>query len=568
MSTDNGILLSDFVGSSYEMDMRCASYEMSLNMFYEPIAKQNDGYTKGILRSVDGNESVAVLGDNPDSGCKGLYTCSRGPDGTPDLYAVYDGTLYRIKSGMTAFSMGKMTAPATQVKMCESGGVNSHVVVTVGSGTTFVCPTLTSDTLARVKAVSNPMNPYNSGTSIDPDTGDMTGYPLKATHCCQMGNRVFVNDSEYGQIFWSRPGAFQGGTLSVYRTEWNATSKTWDIVFESDGYTPKYKTVDADSYAWKDDSGAFQYMTVMSNSGDRVLAMETLNDNTIYVFGAHTFEAWALQDSDYVISNTRMGVQIGIRAPYSLAKINNRLAWLGAGAAGDNGVWMIDNGDNPVKISNPAIDRKLSKLANTSSSYGFGYTYGGHEFYILTIPDDDLTFVYDFTTGYWHNRSTRDAYRNVDHFWYPSFACNFNSKVYFGSYVANRLLLMNPSKHTEWDGRWIKRDRRSAVIISNLSKVIVNEFALICNVGNTEVLDESADGFKPRVMMRYSGDGGETWGNYVTETLGMAGDYEQNVRWTDLGMGTLFIIDVMLTDPADFQISMGKIRYTPTRTFV
>ena len=99
-------------------------------------------------------------------------------------------------------------------------------------------------------------------------------------------------------------------------------------------------------------------------------------------------------------------------------------------------------------------------------------------------------------------------------------------------------------------------------------KLILNEFALICNVGMTEVLDASADGYKPRVMMRYSGDGGLTWGNYITETLGQAGDYEQNVRWTDLGMGTLFVIEVMLTDPVDFQIAIGKTRYTATRTFI
>ena len=60
MSENNGVVLQSIVGSSYEGKFKVVSPEISLNMFVEPIAADNEGYTSKILKSIDGNEAVTL----------------------------------------------------------------------------------------------------------------------------------------------------------------------------------------------------------------------------------------------------------------------------------------------------------------------------------------------------------------------------------------------------------------------------------------------------------------------------------------------------------------------------
>ena len=136
MSENNGVVLQSIVGSSYEGKFKVVSPEISLNMFVEPIAADNEGYTSKILKSIDGNEAVMYFGPNTASktpsddftfgvGCRGMYASSSSPDGVPYLYAVFDNNLWRIKPRMGAddcIKIGSLGATNQPVRFAESGG--------------------------------------------------------------------------------------------------------------------------------------------------------------------------------------------------------------------------------------------------------------------------------------------------------------------------------------------------------------------------------------------------------------------------------------------------------------
>ena len=137
-----------------------------------------------------------------------------------------------------------------------------------------------------------------------------------------------------------------------------------------------------------------------------------------------------------------------------------------------------------------------------------------------------------------------------------------------------------PNKHTEWDGRPIRRLRRNPIITSDLANFIVNEFRIECNVGTTEQVnpfnDMSVDhtgqvpdnaGYNPAVMARFSADGGNTWQALDDAFMGKTGEYNYLCQWLGLGMARLGVIEISLTAPVDFVITNSKIRYTPTRGF-
>lgn len=587
MSENNGVVLQSIVGSSYEGKFKVVSPEISLNMFVEPIASDNESYTSKILKSIDGNEAVLYFGNNSASknpnqdftfgvGCRGLYTSTSSPEGVPYLYAVLDNNLWRIKPSLKAddcIKVGSIGATTQPVRFAESGGVNSQLCIANNSTNTLICGTLDIDANVRLSVIQNPINPYNPNNQNSNPLLNVS--PARSTHIVEMKNRILINDADYGQVFISRVGAFQGGTIKVYDLDSDG-----NIQYEDDGYTPIYKEVNANEWGWKDDRGAYMFYTPLSDTGDKVLAMECINNGTLFVFGERSYAILTMEDSEYQLKNTLMGNNIGIAAPQSLAKTENELCWLGSGDDGHNGIWSVALDGKPKKISTFALDREIQGMRKTDDAFGFGYNYAGHHFYVITFPSSDKTFVYDFDTGSWHNRSTRDALLDIDHFWFPVFAHQFNGQVYLGNYENNCLMKVVPNKHTEWDGRPIRRLRRSPIITSELANFIVNEFRIECNVGTTEQVnpfnDMSVDhtgqvpdnaGYNPAVMARFSADGGNTWQSLDDAFMGKTGEYNYLCQWLGLGMARMGVIEVSLTAPVDFVITSSKIRYTPTRGF-
>lgn len=587
MSENNGVVLQSIVGSSYEGKFKVVSPEISLNMFVEPIASDNESYTSKILKSIDGNEAVLYFGNNSASktpnqdftfgvGCRGLYTSTSSPEGVPYLYAVFDNNLWRIKPSLKAddcIKVGSIGATTQPVRFAESGGVNSQLCIANNSTNTLICGTLDIDANVRLSVIQNPINPYNPNNQNSNPLLNVS--PARSTHIVEMKNRILINDADYGQVFISRVGAFQGGTIKVYDLDSDG-----NIQYEDDDYTPIYKEVNANEWGWKDDRGAYMFYTPLSDTGDKVLAMECINNGTLFVFGERSYAILTMEDSEYQLKNTLMGNNIGIAAPQSLAKTENELCWLGSGDDGHNGIWSVALDGKPKKISTFALDREIQGMRKTDDAFGFGYNYAGHHFYVITFPSSDKTFVYDFDTGSWHNRSTRDALLDIDHFWFPVFAHQFNGQVYLGNYENNCLMKVVPNKHTEWDGRPIRRLRRSPIITSELANFIVNEFRIECNVGTTEQVnpfdDMSVDhtgqvpdnaGYNPAVMARFSADGGNTWQALDDAFMGKTGEYNYLCQWLGLGMARMGVIEVSLTAPVDFVITSSKIRYTPTRGF-
>ena len=562
MASQKEVMIDGFIGGSYQLkDTRMAANEYSLNMYTESVKSNN--YTQKLLRSIDGNVSVHEFASSDNSiGCRGLFQASRGPDGSPDLYMVFDNKLYRTHTDLSSFTeIGSVGSTLSAVKMAECGGINNALLAVTGATSMYGIETGKSDTESSgaLQIIPLPESVYHDGL-------------VQATHIVNMRDKVICNDKLTGQIYISRTGASISGTVQVYDLDADG-----NIQYEADSpATPLYKDVSSRDYFWKNNLGQYQYETVMSSTADPCLALEVVNNSELWTFGYKSYDVWNLNtNSDgYSISNTTFGTTIGISAPYSLARVQSQLCWLGAGEDGINGIWLASSGSRPVKISTPALERHIATMNNITEAFGFGYTYEGHAFYILTFQDADETFVYDLTTQLWHNRGSRDKLTNDIHYWEPAFACAYNGHVYFGSYKTNNLLTMTQSSHTEWDGRPIIRMRKGPILIKNLSKFIINRFKLGAAVGLTSVLDPIdpstnylAEGYKPQVMCRYSHDGGNTWYSCNNASLGIAGDYGAQVEFGPMGMGQYFVIEVSITDNVDFVITAAKAFVTPTNLF-
>lgn len=593
----NPVVFHKVVGSSYQLpDARNLDDEISMNMYFEPLAKQNEAESPGLLRSIEGTELVSMLGDT-DGFARGIYSTYYGFNGLPQLFSVVGDCVF-IKSAdeneYVRKSSGRLSKSSGRVFFAEPGGVSRSVLILEKESTGLLRFGLSEDRIVDSGTRLNlPRNPYRVDTE-----GKML--PVVSTCMASIANRIVVNDKGTGQIFVSRPGAF-AGTANVYQYhiysydssgehDTGISGITGDqlqdymkghpdyvakIMYKEDGHTPDYKEVSLESdssWNWMSDTGSYQYETALAYSGDTVVAMECINNNRLVVLGNRSFDIWDLSsDSNgyYALDNSSNGNNVGCASPDSVARISDNVCWLGAGKDGFNGIWML-TGDGLKKISTPALDRKLFYIDDKTDSFGFAYTHSGHMFYVLTIPSAKMTVAYDLTTGFWHNRSSMDD-DGTDGFWRPMFTTEFYGRQYFLTYFGNSLLRLAERKFTEWDDRRIRRKRRWAPIISAFSPVIVNEMRIECGVGLTDILMPITDGhitegYNPTVMMRCSPDG-IRFGNATEARLGLAGNYGSECRWQQLGMGKYFVIELSFTDPTDFYIFDSKIRYLTTGRF-
>jgi len=251
--------------------------------------------------------------------------------------------------------------------------------------------------------------------------------------------------------------------------------------------------------------------------------------------------------------------QVGCGAKYSLSSIADNVFWLGSSIAGQNIVYM-SNGYSERRISTHAIEWELDKHKdNTSTAFGFSYQQEGHTFYILTIPSADKTFVYDLTSNMWHERSTRDAFKNINHQWAVTHCAFAYGRVLCGNGEVPLLMELKLDKYDEWDSRPIVKLHQSPVYYTDYKMLYHDIFEVDIETG---VGLQTGQGSKPQIMMQYSDDGGHTWSSERWVGLGSIGQYVTRAQWRRLGRSRERVYRVSVSDPVKVVMIGAKLNYS------
>ena len=303
-------------------------------------------------------------------------------------------------------------------------------------------------------------------------------------------------------------------------------------------------------YSGIDDATSWPVLNVASAETIKSLDIISMGikDGQVWLMGSQGYEARRV-DSDPNNPYSLVGGsanQIGIGAKYSLSSIADNVFWLGSSVAGQNVVYM-SNGYSEQRISTHAIEWELDQYkANTSSAFGFSYQQEGHTFYILTIPQADKTFAYDLATGMWHERSTRDALKNIFHKWAVTHCAFAYGRILCGNGEVPKLLELSLDKYDEWDGRPIVKLHQSPVYFTDGRILYHDRFYLDVETG---VGLQLGQGSNPQVMMQYSDDGGHNWSSERWTTLGKIGKYKTRVVWRNNGRTRQRVYRVLVSDP-------------------
>ena len=289
------------------------------------------------------------------------------------------------------------------------------------------------------------------------------------------------------------------------------------------------------------------------------------NSQKIWVFGTNSVEVWYNSGNvDFPLSRIQGAFnELGCAAPYSIAKMDNGLFWLGKDARGQGIVYRA-NGYTGQRISTHAIEWQIQQYANMSDAIGYTYQQDGHSFYVLIFPQANTTWVYDVATEAWHERA---GFANGEFTRHRS-NCQafFQGEVLVGDYQNGNVYSFDLNDFSDNGSiqKWLRSWRALPTGQNNLKRTAQHSLQLDLETGVGLNLGQGSD---PQVMLRWSDDGGHTWSNEHWVSIGKIGEFYRRAIWRRLGMTMKIrdrVYEVSGTDPVKIAIMGAELLVSPT----
>lgn len=271
--------------------------------------------------------------------------------------------------------------------------------------------------------------------------------------------------------------------------------------------------------------------------------------SSLWVINTNTSEFWqSSTDVTLPIRKVRSStIERGIIAKSSLAEVGKNFAFL----ADDLTVRLV-SGDSETVISDLEFTLKLRGngtatmpgFSTTSDAIGFFVDSPTHKIYYLTFPGERYTWGYDLKTGLSHTRES-DALG----YWRAKYAEVFGNKIIMGDHLSNDIWTLDPNARAE--GADVLRTTVRTPGISFEYDITIPLIKIDMEVGQIE--DPSVI---PKMMVRYSKDGGYNWINHSDVELGPKGDYRKQVFLRNFGRLVRhkdFQLELVVTDAARVQ---------------
>lgn len=330
------------------------------------------------------------------------------------------------------------------------------------------------------------------------------------------------------------PG-FLGANRVAFIDGWLIFNKPNSQTFYTTGPTPYTITFPGAFFALKD-----------SNSDNLITLME--NNRELWLIGERSSEVWYDAGGANFAFSRIPGVapQIGCSAAQSLARLGSSLVWLGRSERGENVVIKTEQ-YSYVDISTRAVESAIASYPLVSDAVGFTYEEDGHLFYVLTFPTADKTWCYDATSGKWHERASFTSSTGTFHRFRGNCFMNFQNLRLVGDYQSGYVHQMSRSFYTD-AGQPLIALRRAPHLWSRENRKRLFHASLQVEFAPGVGL-QTGQGTDPQAMLRWSDDGGTTYGSEHWTTIGLAGRYKNRAMWRRLGQARDRVYEVSISDP-------------------
>ena len=351
------------------------------------------------------------------------------------------------------------------------------------------------------------------------------------------------------------------------------------------------------------------------------LASIIVSHREIWLIGESTTEVWVnsgAADFPFQIM-TGSFIEHGCAAKYSIAKMGDAVFWLSRDLQGQC-VVVKGQGYQAARISTHAIETAIAKYKMIDDAVAFTYQQEGHQFYVLSFPSADATWVYDQTSGLWHERCFLDsngverrhrgnssafAYgKNVTVDWqngalyaldldtytdvgnpiirrrgFPHLG-NGGNRVFYSQFLADMEVgtATGTTTAAAIQALWTEADFSNVILGDSVTDLLLDGVAqdtyLMTDGGVSVVLADDIDEFliafdladagppAPQVWLRWSDTRGATWSNPIAADLGGGGEYLRSVQFQRLGMARDRVFELFWSYPAKTALNGAFISMT------
>jgi len=286
----------------------------------------------------------------------------------------------------------------------------------------------------------------------------------------------------------------------------------------------------------------------------------TIDHREAWLFGQNSIEVWInAGTADFPLQRIEGAlIEIGCVSPYTVAKLDNSLFWLGDDARGPGIVYRA-NGYVGKRVSTHAVESAIQGYATITDALAFTYQQGGHSFYVLQFPSADRTWVYDVATDKWHERAGFNQGALTRH--RSNCMMNFGGEIVVGDYDNANLYALDLNVYADatLPQPYLRAWRALPTGKNNLQPSSHHKLQLDCEAGVGLTTGQGSD---PRIDLRWSDDGGHTWSNYHSRSLGKIGETGRRVIWHRLGQTQKLndrIYEVSGTDPTRICITGAEL---------
>lgn len=246
-------------------------------------------------------------------------------------------------------------------------------------------------------------------------------------------------------------------------------------------------------------------------------------------------------------------IEHGTVATYSVCSQDISVYFLGQDLQGQ-GIVFRQRGYETKRISDHSLEFQLQQAvkrgAVLSDAIGYTYQQGGHIFYVLNFPSADMTWVYDESTEFWHQRCWTDSNGNLHRdrgncgaFMYGKNVVGDwqNGTIYAldqNTYVDNvagqeyACSFIRGFPHIGTGEIFVSGPLQGQPMLSDGHEVQFNAFLVDIACGD---VPNTPAGNPQHLTLRWSDDRGRTWGEGVNLSLGSEGEYKTQPSLKGLG---------------------------------
>lgn len=485
-----------FIGGSYDMLTKKISTQQCINCYIEKQDGMNTKYNMSLVGTPGTKLWLDLGSDFADTWCRGLFTSATGV-----MFAVFGTKLVKvnpngswdlISSSIAGSSIGRVSFAESvfYLKLCD--GVQ--------------------------------MYSYNYSTEVF----SIDDYPdnAKPKQVAWIGNRMIainagVTDAQKNQVFYT--AAPLDATDTSHVTDWSITN------------------------------GGGNFSAIQS--ADSITSMQ-ISNGYIWLFGERSYEIHrptfdASDPFDLIDSTTNA---VGCAAPLGSVEIANTIYWFGSAQAGTQQIFA-SNGLGYQVISTNAIENDIadfySKGIVMDDVRVYSYSQAGHVFVVFNFVAANICWVYDTSTGLWHQRTSYDDTTTTLDRWTYLWTVEFKNKI-LTTAPNGKILELDINTYSDYDeakgSRLLEMQYTGPVYWDNLDKVVIDELQIDMEVGvgYGQPTDQS---YNPKMVVETSRDGGVSFRNARLYEMGKKGEYSKTVRVRKLGMSREHVVRIRISDP-------------------